>query len=414
MSRTIRDAALQTRAQRGRLKPGKKPHWSTLVAGQLALGYRRRHKDAAGNWLARVYLGHERYHIVPLGVADDFGQGMTHAEAQRAALAQKAPRRANRPGGPTVADAIERHVRWLRSDRPAAATEFERTAERHILPVLGAVPLAKLTTDQLTNWRDKLAAAPAYSADHERPTGDERLRARRASSNRVWTVLRAALNSAFEHGLVDANTAWKRVKPLRNTVAARQRFLSVEESVRLINAADQASGFRDLVQAALQTGCRYSELGRVQVQDFRHDKLHVTKSKTGRERWVTLTEEGVAFFARLTAGRAGDEPLLRRRGDGTWQKDHQQLPIAAACKAARLAPRITFHGLRHTYASLAIAAGMPLMILARNLGHVDLTMVTRHYGHLESSYVDAEIKKAAPRFGLVDVGNVRALKRPRG
>src|SRR5262249_60496456 len=139
MRRTIRDAARKTRPHRARRKPGKKPPWPTPVAGQLPRASRRRHKDAAGNWLARVYLGHERYHIVPLGVADDFGQGMTHAEAQRAALAQKAPRRANRPGGPTVADAIERHVRWLRSDRPAAATEFERTAERHILPVLGAV-----------------------------------------------------------------------------------------------------------------------------------------------------------------------------------------------------------------------------------------------------------------------------------
>jgi integrase len=413
MARTIRDAALTTRAQRARLKVGKKPHWSTLIAGALHLGYRRRHKDAAGHWLVRSYLGGERYTITALGTTDDFGAGMSHAEAQRAALTHKG-RPQQRPGGATVADAIERHVRWLRSDRPRAADEFEATAERHILPVLGAVPLAQLTTDQLVAWRDRLAASPAYSADHERPTTDDRQRARRASTNRIWTVLRAALNSAFEHGLVDANTAWKRVKPLRNTVQARQRFLTQQEAVRLINAADQASGFRDLVHAALLTGCRYSELGRLQVQDFKHGKLHVTKSKSGRERWVTLTEEGAAFFARLVAGRAGDEPLLRHRGDGTWDKDHQQLPMAAAVKAARLKPRITFHGLRHSYASLSVMAGMPLMVLARNLGHVDTVMVQRHYGHLESSYVDAEIKKAAPRFGLVTVGNVRALKHPRG
>src|SRR5262249_49932099 len=141
----------------------------------------------------------------------------------------------------------------------------------------------------------------------------------------------------------------------------------------------------------------------------------ITKSKSGRERWVTLTEEGVRFFTQLTAGRAGDEPLLRRRGDGVWAKDHQQLPMAAACRAARLKPRITFHGLRHTYASLSVMAGMPLMILARNLGHCDVTMVTRHYAHLENTFADSEVRRTAPRFGLVDVGsNVRALKRPRG
>jgi len=412
MARTIRDAALQTRAQRARLKVGKKPHWSTLIAGQLHLGYRRRGKDAAGRWLVRRYLGHERYMITPLGVADDFGQGMSHAEAQRAALAHKG--RPQRRGGPTVADAIERHARWLRSDRPLAADEFERTAECHILPALGATPLARLTTDQITRWRDRLAAAPAYNAEHEPPTTEERRRQRRASTNRVWTCLRAALNKAFADGEVDSNAAWKRVAPLKHTVAARKRFLSVAEAQRLINAADAPSGFRDLVHAALLTGCRYGELCRLQVQDFKHDKLHITQSKSGRERWIVLTEEGVAFFSALTLGRGGEAPLLRRYGDRIWEKDDQQYLMAKAVKAARLTPRAIFHSLRHTYASLSVMAGMPLMILARNLGHVDVTMVTRHYGHLESGYVDAEIKKSAPRYGLVNVGNVRALKRPRG
>jgi integrase len=406
MARTIRDVALATRAQRARLPVGKKPHWSTLIAGQLHLGYRRRSRDSAGKWLTRKYLGRERYMVAPLGVADDFGTGMTHAEAVRQALAHKG--RPLRRDGPTVADAIERHARWMRSDRPVSADEFERIAEHHILPLLGATPLARLTTDQIIRWRDKLAAAPAYNSGHEPPTTDERRRARRASTNRVWTVLRAALNSAFEHELVDTNAAWKRMKPLKNTIKARKRFLSVEESQRLINAADAASGFRALVHAALLTGCRYSELGRLQVQDFKHGKVHITQSKSGRERWITLTEEGIEFFRAITLGRGGDEPLLRRYGDKVWKKDEQQYLMAKAVAAARLTPRATFHSLRHTYASLSVMGGMPLMVLARNLGHVDVTMVVRHYGHLENSYVDAEIQKAAPRFGLVGKSRVIA------
>jgi integrase len=409
MPRTIRDVALITRAQRARLQLSPKPHWCTLIAGQLHLGYRRRSKDSAGRWLARKYLGGERYMVVPLGVADDLGQGMTHAEAVRAALAHKG--RPRRRGGPTVADAIERHVRALRSDRPASAHEAEHTAECHILPALGAVPLNRLTTDQITAWRDKLAAAPAYNANHAPPTTDDRRRARRASVNRIWTVLRASLNKAFQDELVDSNAVWKRVVPLRNTVAARKRFLSVEEAQRLINAADAASGFRDLVHAALLTGARYSELCRLQVQDFRHNKLHITRSKSGTERWIVLTEEGATFFAALAAGRSGDAPMLPRYGDKVWEKDDQQYLMAKAVAAARLRPRATFHSLRHTYASLSVMANMPMMVLARNLGHVDTVMVQRHYGHLESSFVDAEIKKAAPRYGMVIASNIRPLAR---
>jgi hypothetical protein len=53
-------------------------------------------------------------------------------------------------------------------------------------------------------------------------------------------------------------------------------------------------------------------------------------------------------------------------------------------------------------------AGMPLAVVATNLGHTDTRMVEKHYGHLVPSYVADAIRKHAPRFGKVP-SNVRAL-----
>jgi integrase len=410
MARTLRDARLETRAARERLPVGRKPHFKTLIPGQLHLGYRRKARHAPGQWLVRVYLGRERYHVAVLGVADDFtdvtpANGVAnYAEAQKRALAHCATRHHE---GLTVEDALERYINWLRVDRPASAKDAQLTAERHILPWLGATALSALTTEAITAWRDRLAAGPAYDT---RPLATaDRHRARRATTNRIFCVLRAALNKAFENGVAQNATAWKRVKQLRNTTQARHRILTVEEAQRLINAADGPSGFRDLVHAALLTGARYGELAKVQVQDFKHDKLHITMSKSGQGRWIVLTEEGVAFFTQLTVGRSGDEPLLLRDGHSPWRKSVQLRRMAVAVTAARLRPRITFHGLRHTYASLSVMAGMPLMVLARNLGHRDTTMVQHHYGHMEGGFIDAEIQKAAPRFGMVIATNVKTL-----
>ena len=72
-------------------------------------------------------------------------------------------------------------------------------------------------------------------------------------------------------------------------------------------------------------------------------------------------------------------------------------------------PEITFHGLRHTWASNAVMAGMPLMIVAKNLGHSDTRMVEKHYGHLAPSYVVDQVRKFAPRFGTVS-SNVKAIR----
>ena len=83
-------------------------------------------------------------------------------------------------------------------------------------------------------------------------------RARKATANRTLAVLKAALNHAFDDEHVASNTAWgRRVKPFEGVTMARVRFLQVAEAKRLVIACDP--DFRPLVQAALQTGARYSE-----------------------------------------------------------------------------------------------------------------------------------------------------------
>jgi integrase len=187
----------------------------------------------------------------------------------------------------------------------------------------------------------------------------------------------------------------------------------VAEAKRLINAADHASGFRDLVHAALLTGCRYGELCVLRVRDFAHGMLAIRNSKSGDPRYVRLTEEGVSFFEQLTVGRERNALMLERPGGGAWKKSMQARPMRNACKRARISPPIGFHQLRHTWASLAVMKDVPLLVVAHNLGHKDTRMVERHYGHLTPSYIDKAIKAGAPRFGAVKTSNVTALKASR-
>nr|MBA3241963.1 site-specific integrase [Acidobacteriota bacterium] len=191
------------------------------------------------------------------------------------------------------------------------------------------------------------------------------------------------------------------------------RYLQINEAQRLTNAAEP--GFRNLVQAALQTGCRYGELCRLRVEDFNPAAGTVTirRSKSGKPRHVILTEEGIELFLQLTAGRKGGELLLRNDArmarsaarkmtdDGGWRASEQVRAMAEACERAKIEPPIGFHGLRHTWASHAVMGGTPLLVVARNLGHADTRMVEKHYGHLSESYVEEAIRAGAPRFGVM-------------
>jgi integrase len=71
---------------------------------------------------------------------------------------------------------------------------------------------------------------------------------------------------------------------------------------------------------------------------------------------------------------------------------------------------VGFHQLRHTYASHAVMNGMPLPVLAHNLGHATTMMIQRHYGHLAKSYIDEMIRQHAPVFGVPVVTNLIPLR----
>jgi integrase len=240
-------------------------------------------------------------------------------------------------------------------------------------------------------------------------TDHEAIRRRRASANRTLTVLKAALNRAWREGKIPSDETWRRVEPFEEVNAARVRYLTVPEAKRLLNSCE--SDFRRLAQAALATGARYGELIGLRASDFNPDSgtVHVRTSKSGKGRHIVLNDEGSALFKSLAAGKARNAVLLSKADGSPWKPAHQARPMTEACKRAKIVPPVSFHILRHTWASLAVMRGGPLMVVARNLGHSDTRMVERHYGHLAPSYVADAIRAAAPNFGMKSERNVVPL-----
>jgi integrase len=422
MARTVRDAKLESRTARGALKPAGKPYYRAIDEG-LHLGYRKGARG--GKWVMRRYMGDQTYSVEMIGTADDTldadgHEVMTFAQAQaeaRKRFIQERRRAAGLPteqGPYTVAVCIKEYIGWLDENRKSARDTRWR-ADALIIPTLGDIECAKLTNAKIRHWKEATAKAPVRLRTKKGAapkfkvldsTDPEEVRRRRASTNRVLTILKAALNRAWRENKISSDQAWRTVEPFEEADAARVHYLTVGEAQRLINASP--ADFRSLVQVALATGCRFGELAALRVTDFNSDSgtLHVRTSKSGKARHVVLTEEGIALLKNLTAGRDGRASLLLKAGGGSWLKSHQTRPMAEACAAAKITPAASFHVLRHTYASLTIMNGAPLMVVARNLGHADTRMVEKHYGHLSASYVADAVRAAAPRFGSVSAANV--------
>jgi integrase len=422
VARIVRNASLATRTARASLKIKTKPYWQPLTP-RLALGYRKA-SATGGQWTVRIYLGGRKYRVSTVGTADDFldadGAAILsweHAQERARGLLIGAAQPTDGATGPaTVATVMAAYLAKLEGRGGRSYSDTKYRVDALILPALGTTPLAALTTETIRTWHRGLAASPGRlrtpidgEQRHREASNDpEWIRRRQATANRVLVALRAGLNRAWRDGLVASDAAWRRVKPFAQVDVARVRYLTIAEAQRLLNAAEP--DFRNLIAAAIQTGCRYSELIRLEVADFNPDvdTLTIRKSKPGKVRHTVLTEEGVQLFAGLSAGRAGDETMLRKADGEPWGHGHQTRPMLDTCARAKITPAINFHGLRHTWASLAVMAGMPLLVVAKNLGHADTRMVEKHYGHLAASYVAETTRQFAPRFGM-SRSNIRPL-----
>jgi integrase len=419
MSRTVRDSNLETRTARGKLEPAGRPYYRNLEPGLLHLGYRKP-RSGAGKWLARVYVGNGAYRLHKIGVADDLSDAdskviLSFAQAQNAARKLMVAQAGG--GVSTVADAAAAYIRALEDDgRPAATIKRTRyTVDAFILPILGKIELAKLTSEQLKDWFAELARRPARvrtrNGDKQRHRAHDDRRARRATANRVRTTLVAALNQAFLVGHVGSDLAWRRVRPFKGVDQARARYLSVAEAKRLINAA--RSEFRPLLQAALLTGARYGQLAQLVASDVNTDAGTLrlrTRKGDGSERvyHAHLTDEALAFFRAACAGRRGDDRILTHADGEPWGRCHQDSQMEEASMRAGITPAANFHMTRHTFASHAVMNGIPLLVVAQALGHTDTRMVEKHYGHLAPGYAAQQIREKAPTFGIKP-GNVRPL-----
>ena len=320
----------------------------------------------------------------------------------------------------TVADALNDYFAERERQSDKSAHKDKLMAKALIIPALGDIKVSRLNQRRIEKWlietaesprrlRSKKGAGQAYARP---PLTDDEKRARKDSANRVLSILKAALNFAYKRRLTSvSDPCWQRVERFKRTSKARARFLTREEQVRLVNAC--LPGFRPLVRAALLTGCRYGELSRLKCQDYspnpKNPYIFIAESKSGKSRHIYLTAEGGALFDELTAGKNPDafvftrgniERRTRKSLCDRWGRDDQTPFMKAACEAAGL--KITFHELRHTYASTLVNSGCSLFVVAHQLGHSSTKMVEKYYGHLSPGFIAEAVRVAMPDLGILE------------
>jgi len=357
--------SIDSPTKRNKLKPRREPYWQKITAGRY-VGFRR--TRTGGAWIARIRVdGQQRYQA--LEAVDAWDDKDSYDNVVAKALEWFTTAATVEDHHYRVKDAVSDYVEHLRvNNSEAAAKDAESRLDNHLTDKLKDCQLIQLKTVQIKRWHQGLVRM----SDDE-----EDVRKSKDGANKLLTKLKAALNLAFNNGLVATDREWRRVKPFKDVGGVRILFLTDKQVGRLLEKADGA--FKNLLEAAKLTGARYGELASAQVAalDARGGML-LLNGKTG-QRHCYLSDDALTWFKQQAKSKLPKALLLPKEDGTAWGKSHQARPMKAAVKAAKLPHDAVFYSLRHYHISKALLAGVPVQVVAENCG-TSVRMIEKHYG----------------------------------
>jgi len=280
-----------------------------------------------------------------------------------------------------------------RQERKADQLTFGRLMDDHYLPWSDANK--KRCRDDRCLYKNWLEARFALKSlrdisplDLERLKKDMRdAEKAEATVKHALCLARQAFNKAVAWGLWTGNNPCRAVKfPSPNN--ARQRFLSHKEADSLIKALQERSPqIGRAARLSLYSGMRMSELFALRWSDvdLRNGVITVLDSKNNQSRPVFITDRIREILDELPPGKPDELLFKTKQGKPViWMsKTFKGVVDDLGLNKGITDPRqkLSFHSLRHTFASWAVIEGTPLYVVGKALGHKTAVM-TQRYAHL--------------------------------
>jgi integrase len=290
---------------------------------------------------------------------------------------------------PTTATVADYLNDWLKNSakpaiRVSTYVQYESVVRANLIPIIGGVRLSKLRPEHVQ---------ALYAALVSQKLASRTIR-------KIAIVLKRALSQAERFRLIHSNPA-RLVSPPK--VEHREmRVLTAEQARKFL---DEAQGDRcwPLFVVAVHTGMRQAELLGLQWDDVSFSRKTITVARTATyvahdlvigspktKRSARTIDASKTVLEALGAQRA----MVMREGlascpwvfpsqAGEVQKANtvKRRHFSKILKAAEL-PKVRFHDLRHTAASLMLQAGINPKIISERLGHSSIGITLDTYGHI--------------------------------
>ena len=266
---------------------------------------------------------------------------------------------------------------------------YQNALKLHVLPTFESRRLTDISLADVEDWWARLRA--------------------KGFSHKHLGNIRGVLFGIFRRAVMTGSLSRNPAEAIRGRLGREDRevrqaeWLTETELIAFLGAAAQrepryspflltlaSTGLRAGEGLALQVGDVDVQQGRLAIRQTIR-KHRVGSPKSGKPRTVDIPPSSMTIL-RGWIDTIRAEAAVRGQ-EATWlfpsltgQQPMDEAPTRQAfrrtLKAAGILRRLRIHDLRHTYASLALQRGVPLVVVSRQLGHASIAITADIYGHL--------------------------------
>jgi integrase len=302
--------------------------------------------------------------------------------------------------------------------KPSTAAMYAHKMRRYVIPRIGAMPLRRVDAATL----DALYAELRTSGGRPKKNGEPGPLAEPTVAA-VHRILHRAFRDAVRRRIIRSNPAADAIVP--RSTAPREMKVWMSQEVREFLESVGANRLRALWLLAATTGMRRGELCGLMWQDVNLEasnlavrrarvpiagKVAEGTPKSDRARVIAIAPATVSALRthrkgqleeRLAWGEAWqDSGYVFTQVDGSPVRPDAVTRAFEAHVTAAALPRIRLHDLRHTHATLGLAAGIPAKVMSERLGHAKVGITLDLYSHVvPGMQEEAAAKLEALLFG---------------